>query len=130
MGSKGNIPEVKGSELNLIGKGTSIDGDLTAESSIRIDGRIKGKVICKGTLTIGEGGEIEGEVEAQNAIVSGRIKGKLFVQQKLVLESTSRLEGELRASKLIVDEGATFNGVSDMGGNKPGFEANSVESVK
>ncbi len=121
MALKSSSSDINGAQLNIFGKGTVVVGDVTTQSSIRIDGSIKGKVICKHTLTIGPGGSIEGEVEAENAIIGGKVKGKLFVKQKLVLESTSSMTGELRAAKLIVDEGAVFDGMSSMG--KPAQES-------
>jgi cytoskeletal protein CcmA (bactofilin family) len=102
-------------ELNFIGKGTFVEGNISTESSIRIDGKIKGSLICKNTLTIGDSGEIEGDVEATNAIVGGKIKGKVIIKEKLVLEAKSSLHGELKAKKLIIDEGAVFDGTSSMG---------------
>jgi len=102
-------------ELNFIGRGTIIDGNVKTESSIRIDGTIKGKLICKNTVTVGDGGRIEGDVQAVNAIIGGHIKGKIIVNEKLVLESKSSLVGELKAKKLIIDEGSVFEGTSDMG---------------
>jgi cytoskeletal protein CcmA (bactofilin family) len=102
-------------EINLFGNGTVVEGTVRTESSVRIDGRVKGKLVCKNTLTIGANGEIEGEVEAKNAIVGGKINGKLKVAEKLVLESKSILVGELKASKLIIEEGAVFEGTSNMG---------------
>jgi cytoskeletal protein CcmA (bactofilin family) len=102
-------------EINLLGNGTVVEGTVRAESSVRVDGKIKGKLVCKNTLTIGANGEIEGEVEAKNAIVGGKINGKLKVAEKLVLESKSVLLGELKASQLIIEEGAVFEGTSNMG---------------
>jgi cytoskeletal protein CcmA (bactofilin family) len=106
-------------ELYFIGKGTVVEGNVSTESSIRIDGKIKGSLTCKNTLTIGENGEIEGDVKAVNAIIGGRVKGKVIIQEKLVLESKSSLNGELKAKKLIIDEGATFDGTSNMVTEKP-----------
>lgn len=115
MALKSSSSEGVSAELNFIGKGTVIEGNVSTESSLRIDGKIKGSLICKSTLTIGENGLIEGDVEANNAIIGGKIKGKVIVKEKLVLESKSSLQGELRAKKLIIDEGAIFDGTSDMG---------------
>jgi len=112
-----NTVSSNATELNFIGKGTHIDGDIKTESSIRIDGSIKGTLICKNTVTIGEQGAIDGDVEAINAIIGGRVKGRVIVSEKLVLESKSSLTGELKAKKLIIDEGATFEGTSTMGLN-------------
>ncbi len=114
MAIKSGSSEGVSAELNFIGKGTVVEGNISTESSIRIDGKIKGSLTCKNTLTIGENGEIDGDVKATNAIIGGRVKGKVIIQEKLVLESKSSLNGELKAKKLIIDEGATFDGTSNM----------------
>ena len=115
MAIKDSGAESSSTELNFLGSGTVIDGTIRATNSVRIDGKVKGKLICKNTLTVGVNGVIEGEVEAKNAIVGGNIKGKIKVAEKLVLEAKSTLVGDLKASKLLIDEGAVFEGTSDMG---------------
>jgi len=105
------------SQLNFIGGGTSVEGNLETNGSLRIDGRVKGMVRSGDTLTIGASGEVEGEIFAKNAIVGGTIRGNVSVKEKLILEATSKLIGNLKANKLIIDEGAAFNGKSQMGGN-------------
>ena len=109
-----------GNAVNLIGKGTEIEGTLRTDSSIVVHGKIKGDIICKNTITIGSDGYIEGNVEAQNAIVGGTVSGTLKVSGKIVLESNSALHGELKTSKLVIDEGAIFDGKSlmDSSGSK------------
>lgn len=119
MALKSGSSEGKSTELNFIGNGTSVVGDLLTNSSIRVDGKIKGTLKCEHTLTIGESGEVNGTVEAKNAVIGGKIQGKVVVREKLVLEAKSRLVGELKAKKLIIDEGAVFDGASDMGVSTP-----------
>jgi len=110
-------------ELNFLGSGTKLEGTIHAESSVRIDGTLKGKLVCKNTVTVGINGEIEGEVQAKNAIIGGKINGKIKVTEKLVLEAKSKLIGELKANKLIIDEGAVFEGTSKMGEKEqPGIQ--------
>ena len=115
MATKTNIADSSSTELNFLGGGTKVEGTVRTENSVRIDGTLKGKLICKNTLTVGVNGVIEGEVQAKNAIIGGKIEGKIKVDEKLVLESKSRLVGELKANKLIIDEGAVFEGTSNMG---------------
>ncbi len=114
MAFKENIKDNVSTELNFIGKGTIITGDIHTSSNLRVDGKVKGKVVCKNTLTIGEGGVVEGDIQANNAIIGGKINGKIVVDEKLELESKSSLIGELKAKKLIIDEGAVFDGTSTM----------------
>ena len=108
-GSKGS------GELNFLGEGTYIEGKLEAKGSIRIDGRVKGAVKTADTLTVGNNGVVEGKIEARNAVVGGKIEGEIFISEKLILESKSTLIGNLRTKKLVIDEGAVFQGKSDMG---------------
>ena len=117
MGLKSKSVSNGSNELNFIGTGTSLEGTIETNGSLRIDGRVKGTVKSSDTVTIGSGGEVNGEIFARNAIVGGKIEGNIIVEEKLVLESTSVLTGNLRAGKLIIDEGAVFNGKSEMGGS-------------
>jgi len=104
-----------GSAVNLIGKGTSIEGIIHSDSSIIVHGKLKGEINCKGTITVGANGEIEGKIQAQNMIVGGHISGTIKIADKLVLENKASLKGELKTSKLVIDEGAVFDGKSHMG---------------
>jgi cytoskeletal protein CcmA (bactofilin family) len=105
-------------ELNFIGSGTYVDGSIEAKGSLRIDGRVKGAVKAADTLTIGAKGEVAGEIHARMAVVGGRVEGDIRVQEKLVLEANSVVVGNLKAKKLVIDDGAIFQGKSDMGASK------------
>ncbi|NOX36165.1 MAG: polymer-forming cytoskeletal protein [Calditrichaeota bacterium] len=102
-------------ELNFIGSGTFLEGLIETSGSLRVDGRVKGTIKSNDSVTIGSAGEVVGDVYARNAIIGGKVEGNVIVQEKLILESTSILNGNLRAGKLIIDEGALFNGKSEMG---------------
>ncbi len=103
-----------GMNLNLIGRGTMIVGTITASSSIRIEGEIKGKVVCHDLVTVGSTGSVEGDIDAKNLVIGGRVNGNLSAQDKLVMEAKSGVTGDIRARRLVVDEGATFEGKCSM----------------
>ena len=50
-----------GHSLNSIVQGTDIEGTIKANSDIRVDGTIKGKLFCVAKVIIGPSGRIEGE---------------------------------------------------------------------
>lgn len=102
-------------ELNFLGEGTYVEGTVETKGSLRIDGRVKGAIKTADTLTVGSNGVVSGEVHARVAVVGGRVEGNIQVDDKLVLEANSTLVGNLKAKKLIIDEGAVFQGKSDMG---------------
>jgi len=107
--ARNNEPE--GAMNTIIGKGTTIEGSMEVEQSIRIDGKFKGSLKATDTLIVGATGELEDvSVTVKNAIIGGRIKGNVIASSKVTLESTSRLEGDLTAKLLVIEEGSLFTG--------------------
>jgi cytoskeletal protein CcmA (bactofilin family) len=100
--------------LSLIGPGTLIEGKITTEGSVRIDGRLVGDLISKSNVTIGGTGSVEGNVTGSSISLAGKINGTVLASDKLTLEAKSFLRGDIRAQKLVVDEGAVFNGNCSM----------------
>ena len=131
-----NMVESHGStSLNMVGRGTSIKGDLKASSSVRVDGDVRGKIDCEDLVTIGSTGSVDGDVKAKNIVVGGKCNGNLYAQEKLVLESKSVVKGEIVAKRLVVDEGAIFDGACGMtdgksDGGKVGKPAKTNEKDK
>lgn len=105
-------------ELNIINAGTYLEGSVETKGSLQINGKVKGMVKAADEVRVGRSGEIIGQVYAKNARIAGKIQGDVFIDQKLTLEETSTLNGNLTAGKLIIDEGAFFNGKSEMGNSK------------
>ena len=106
-------------ELNLIGAGTTVEGKIKTQGSIRLDGKMTGEIHAAENLAIGMAGEIEGGVNGRNVTVGGKVRGNITAVEKLVLESKAVVRGDVRASKLIIDEGAVFDGKISMTENRP-----------
>lgn len=98
----------------IIHKGTTIEGIVSHESSIRVDGRIVGEVICKGDVYIGASGSIENKIEANNIIISGDAVGNLYAKESVHIQETGKLTGKVRATGIIIDQGGIFNGESSI----------------
>jgi len=118
MLSRKDPPEVeRGSsgELNtIIGRGSVIEGTLTVQNSLRVDGKIVGTVQVSDSLIVGKDGEIEGEVRVRNAVIGGKVKNKILASGKVVFESKAVVYGEVKTSRLVIDEGAVFEGKCTM----------------
>jgi cytoskeletal protein CcmA (bactofilin family) len=106
-------------EINIIANGTIIEGKISTQGSMRIDGRVIGNVHVGGNLTVGTTGEVNGDIEAKNAIIGGKVNGTIVVAEKLVFESKAVVKGDIKASKLVVDEGAIFDGKCIMTSTSP-----------
>lgn len=108
----------KKAELNtIIGKGTTIEGSIKLQNSLRVDGKIKGNVNTPESIVVGKDGEINGEITVGNAVVGGKVEGKIEAKGKVVLESKSSFSGEMITAKLVIDEGAFFDGQCTMSDN-------------
>jgi cytoskeletal protein CcmA (bactofilin family) len=101
---------IDGQELNLIGSGTSIAGDINSTGDLRIDGNVKGNVVSKARLVLGPNGTIDGDIQAQNADIQGSVKGRVTISEILFLKGTARIDGDILTNKLVVESGASFNG--------------------
>jgi cytoskeletal protein CcmA (bactofilin family) len=113
--ANGGITTPSTTSSNSLVQGTQIEGSVTAEKDIRIDGIMKGSLICKGKLIIGPTGQITGDVQCENAVIEGRFEGILMVSDVLHVKETARVEGDVATQKLIVQPGSVFNVKCKMG---------------
>ena len=63
--------------LNSIVSGTKIDGNITSENDIRIDGILTGSLNASGKVIIGPHGRVDGDINCEQAVVEGRFAGTL-----------------------------------------------------
>lgn len=101
-------------ERNIIGKNTSINGDISSEGDFRIDGLVEGSIKTSGKVIVGKDGRIEGTVECTQADIEGSFNGKLIVSDMLFLKSSAIVKGEVFINRLSVEPGATFNATCAM----------------
>jgi cytoskeletal protein CcmA (bactofilin family) len=103
-------------ELSLFAAGTSIDGKITTEGSIRLDGKFVGDLVARGNAAVGPTGTVEGTIMAENVSVAGVVQGSIRANNKLILEAKSAIRGDIHAATLVIDEGARFDGNCAMSG--------------
>lgn len=113
--NKNKQPQVL--ERNIIGKNTSIVGDVISEGDFRIDGSVQGTIKTTGRVVVGKSGSIKGKVECNNAEIEGKFSGELIVNSLLTLKSTASISGDVVISKLSVEPGAEFNATCAMKGS-------------
>lgn len=102
------IPVVN-NPINSIVRGTKIEGSVSAENDIRIDGIIKGSLTCAAKVIIGPDGFVDGEVKCQNAVIEGKFHGILKVTDLLSVRETAEVVGDITTAKLSVTPGALFD---------------------
>ena len=99
---------------NHLSKDVEIKGTITFDSNLFIDGRLEGEILSSGTLTIGENGSVKGDIQAAAVSIHGVVNGNVTVEQRCELKTDAELVGDLKAPRLIIEEGATFVGRSEV----------------
>lgn len=99
---------------NILTSDVDIKGTLKFESELIFDGKIEGEIVSDGTLTLGKNAKVQGEVRTKSATVHGTVTGNITVTEKCELKASSQLTGDLRATRIIIEEGATFVGKSEV----------------
>ncbi len=105
-------------QINIIGGGTTIKGDIDCNGDMRIDGKVTGNIKISGKIVIGPSGDINGQITCKNSEIEGKVEGKIFVAELLVLKSTAAILGDISTTKLAIEPGATFTGNCKMDGSK------------
>jgi cytoskeletal protein CcmA (bactofilin family) len=90
---------------------------------------VEGEINSDGVLTIGENADIRGEIKTKSITVYGKVQGNITVGERCELKSRCTLQGDLKAARLVIEEGATFIGKSEvtsgtsLGGNSQATKA-------
>lgn len=98
----------------FIGKGMAIEGKMSFEETVRIDGSFKGEISATGVLVVGDGGYVEGNIKTGSAIITGTVKGTLDAAVRVELRNPAKFVGEIKTPTLIIDEGVVFEGNCTM----------------
>jgi cytoskeletal protein CcmA (bactofilin family) len=101
----------------LISAGTTLKGDISSNSDLRIDGTIIGNVQSSARIVIGANGVVEGDLSGNQADIIGKVSGNIRTKELLQLRGDCIVTGNLYAGKLQVEPSATFNGQCHMGGS-------------
>lgn len=118
MGKKEQQRTSDGSAIStLLGRDTTIEGTLSFRETIRVDGRIKGKVVSsEGTIIIGEDADIEADITVACAVIRGKVTGRIDARQRIEAYPPAQVSGDISAPVVIIDTGVIFNGNCRMPG--------------
>ena len=105
---------VSGKLDTYIGEDTSFDGTLTSNKSLTIYGSAKGTIECQGRVVIGQSGNIEADIVADDVTISGKVVGNVTAKSKLEVTSTGIIQGDVKTARLIMEDGGKLEGRCEM----------------
>ena len=115
---------------DVLSSDVEIKGSIKFQKELLIDGKVEGEINSDGVLTIGENADIRGEIKTKSITVYGRVQGNITVAERCELKSRCTLQGDLKAARLVIEEGATFNGKSEVASAGGTSGANGAQASK
>jgi cytoskeletal protein CcmA (bactofilin family) len=116
MGLLGNRSAKSGNTgYSVIDDRLTIRGEIDTDGTVRVDGHIEGALHRAGSLIIGAGGEVVGDIEASEVVVAGTVRGNVHASGRLEVEPGASVHGEIRANAMVLREGAIIHGKVSIG---------------
>ena len=88
----------------------TIVGNSTAEEVFADSARITGEIVSNGSVKIGLGSVIIGNVSANSAVVAGAIKGDIDVHGPVVVDTSAVVMGNIKSRSVQINNGAVIEG--------------------
>lgn len=98
----------------VIGRGITIEGEVTATDEVVVAGTVRGKLSVEGQLTIEPEGVVEADVGARSVSIGGSLTGNVTAAERVDLLGGGKLVGDVKAARLTIADGASFKGNVDM----------------
>jgi len=99
----------------FIDEGTEFVGELRFRDTFRIDGRVRGRIVSDNMLVIGEHGVVEAEIDCGVVSIRGKVRGHVHARDRIEILAGARVEATLDSPRMVVEEGATLSGQTDVG---------------
>lgn len=133
-------------EVTVITKGTTINGSISSDGSLEVNGTITGDVECLGKLSItgrivgnssaaevyvnterldgsitsegsvkiGLGTVVVGDIVATSGVIAGAVKGEIDINGPIVIDSTAIIKGNIKAKSVQINNGAVIEGFCSL----------------
>ena len=106
------------SSKNILNSDVEIKGNLKFSGDLAFEGKLEGEIHSDGTLELGDGAVVNGNIHVNNVVVRGKITGNITAKEKIDLKAKTELFGDIRASRLTIEEGVTYVGKTEVNPNK------------
>lgn len=116
-------------DRSLLVLGT-VNGDISCEGKLTISGtvtgnssatdvfindqRTEGNITCTGSVKIGQGSVVIGDINAGAAVIAGAVKGNLDVKGPVILDASAVIKGNIKAKSVQLINGAVLEGFCSL----------------
>ena len=99
---------------SIIGSTMVIDGEVSGDEDVTIQGTVKGRVRARRAVVVEAGAVVEAEITARSLEISGHLIGNVIAEDFVDLKSSACVIGDISAPRINIAEGASFRGNVDM----------------
>ncbi len=114
---KQQLISVNNAGMSFVANGTSIKGNISAQSEIFIEGHFEGEISSQSTVVIGENGRGQGTIKANRMVINGTFEGESECEIIEIMTS-GKHKGEIIADELVIERGGSFVGNSSKKASK------------
>jgi len=100
----------------IIGSNITIEGDISGNDPLIIEGIVRGTVSVKSAVTVTQDGHVEADVDSQSIEIAGSVEGNVTAADKIDIKAGGRLVGDVKAPRVLIADGAAFKGNINMQG--------------
>uniref|UniRef100_UPI0040576B83 polymer-forming cytoskeletal protein n=1 Tax=Agathobacter sp. TaxID=2021311 RepID=UPI0040576B83 len=93
----------------LVVTGTIV-GNSNASEIFADEAKIEGEIESSGTVKIGAGSVILGNIHASSAVIAGAIKGDIDVQGPVIVDTSAVIMGNIKSRSVQINNGAVIQG--------------------
>ncbi len=98
-------------KLSIIGK---VTGNSMASEVYVGTKRLEGSISSEGSVKIGLGSVVIGDVTASSAVIAGAVKGEIDVNGPIVIDSSAVIKGNIKAQSIQINNGAVIEGFCSL----------------
>lgn len=88
----------------------TINGNSNASEFFADVAKIEGEVVSTGTVKVGTGSVIIGNITASSAVIAGAVKGDIDVQGPVVVDTSAVIMGNIKSRSVQINNGAVIEG--------------------
>ena len=88
----------------------AIKGDTTSAEFFADSAKLEGEVKSTGTVKVGLGSVIVGNIGATSAVIAGAVKGDIDVQGPVVVDTSAVVMGNIKSRSVQINNGAVIEG--------------------
>ena len=99
-----------GEWTGFLERGVRLEGKLEADGTFRVDAGMKGTIVSRDTLILGENALVEGEIDGNVVLIGGRFSGRIQARGRVQVQATAIVTGDIRTPCLVIEPGGVFDG--------------------